>query len=92
MQRLKVFQSNDKLLQKTMTSSYQMELKILIEASFITCTLEQKFFAAAIFEGLRVVLFQCTLVCMILHCICREDTTKQILFMRSKFDFLHVDI
>ena len=61
--------------------------------------MDEKFFAAATFEGLRIFIFEaeekhflCTLVCMSFLCISKEDTTKQILFMRSKFDFLHADI
>ena len=61
--------------------------------------MDEKFFAAATFEGLRIFIFETveknllyTLVCMSFLCTSREDTTKQILFMRSKFDFLHADI
>ena len=35
---------------------------------------------------------QCTIACTSLLCISKEETTKQMQFMRSKFDFLHEDI
>ena len=48
-------------------------------------TVEKMFFTAATFEGLWVISI-CTLICMSLLCISRKETTKQILFMRTKFN------
>ena len=48
--------SNDKLLEKITSSSYHMEQKTFIEASYIyNIHTGGKFFAAAAFEGLWVV-------------------------------------
>ena len=62
----------------------------------IKCTLHEKFFVAANFEGLWDVSsetekksLQWTLSFL---CISREQTIKQILFMESKFNFLYADI
>ena len=59
--------------------------------------MEKKFFAVASFEGLGIVSFQTEkklvvyLVCVTLLLISREDKTKEISFMSSKFVFLYVD-
>ena len=51
--RLKKSHSNDKLLEKITSSSYHMEQKTFIEASYIyNIHTGGKFFAAAAFEGL----------------------------------------
>ena len=76
------------------------EKRSLKQVVSITCTSITKSFSATITSaGLWVVSFeteeknlQWSLVCMSFHCIFREETTKQILCMRSKCNFLYADI
>ena len=99
--RLKESQSNKKRLQKTMTSSYEMEQKTFIEASCVYhINTGGKVLCSCYFWRFVSFFFcysvkknpQCTIACTSLLCISKEETTKQIQFMRSKFDFLHEDI
>ena len=52
--------------------------------------MEKCFSADAIFQDLKVVRSRCS-VCMSPLWIFRDEKTKQLLFMRSRFIFVHVD-
>ena len=85
--------SNDKRIQKIMSSGYHMGKKIFIEASYINSIHTWEiFFAAVIFECVcRFYSYKVKTICMSLICISRQRKTKWIPFMRSKFNFPYVN-
>ena len=83
-----------------MTCSVEMEEKTFIEAScvynmhtggnvFRSCYF-WRFVSRFFWDRVKKLVF--TLVCVSVLCISRDEATKQLLFMRSKFNFLHADI
>ena len=81
-----------KVLQKTMTSSNQMNKKHSSKQHANSRKSFSQWLLLKVYESFfsdRVKYSQCSLVCVNLLCISREKETKQKLFMRNKFNFLY---